>query len=202
MTPQQTKLYRWAASQAKKGMETIQGRKITTKEWDAKREAWHMQYGGCLRSAGLTNDALDKVLAEFFSWSHAADVGLQMDQIDQPAVRCSFVAHSLLDQISAILEQKGREKEAVKAGPGRDAYLVHIARRVSGNDSLTYGTLTEEHWIEIIIRLRYRFDQVQRAGYGREAKRHRPLDNDHIARPQDRRKPIQPALIPDEDYEF
>lgn len=203
MTPAQTKLYRWAASQAKKGMEKIQGRKISAKEWDAKREAWHQKHGGCLRSAGLNNDALDKVLAEFFSWSHAADLNLQIDQLNQPAVRCRFVAEDLLDKINAILESKGREKQAVK-GPGRDAYLVHIARRVTGDDFLTIDTMEEKHWLEVIVRLRYRYNQVagHKTNPGREAKRHRPMDKDQIARPQDRRKLIQPALALDDNEPF
>lgn len=199
MTPQQLKFYRWCATEAKKGMERIQRRKISAKEWEEIRHDIHRKAcGHDVSSISLTNEQLDKVLAIFFSWSHPASLNLQLDQLDQPVRRCRFVADSLLDKINAVLEFKGREKQRVLPGPGRDAYLLHIARRVSGDDSLVLDSLTEDHWLEIIIRLHYRYNQVQRAGHGREAKRHRPLDRDNIERPQDRRTYIQPALTLDD----
>lgn len=200
MTPQQHKFYRWAASEARRGYEKIQRRKLTNAEWDEERRHMHKQAGAPSSSALFNNAHLDKVLAVFFSWSHPASLDLQINQIDQPAVRLRYVADDLLDRISGVLEMKGREKQAVPRGPGRDGYILHIARRVSGDDTLQLDSMSEQHWIDVIIRLRYRYNQVHSIGHGREARRHRPIDDDTISRPQDRRKPIQSTLQLD-DYQ-
>lgn len=202
MTPQQHKFYRWASSEARRGYEKIQRRKLTNAEWDIERRHMHKQAGAPESSALFNNVHLDNVLAVFFSWSHPAGLNLQLDQLNQPTVRLRYVADDLLDKISGVLEAKGREKQAVPRGPGRDGYILHIARRVSGDDTLRLDDLTEQHWIDVIIRLRYRYNQVTNPnmGEGRNARRRRPMDGDTIPRPQDRRKPIQSTLKLD-DYQ-
>lgn len=203
MTPQQLKFYRWAASEARKAMERIRG-KMTSREWEAERYAIHVQAGAAdsegrpKSSTALTNAELDQVLALFFSWSHASDLNLQLAQIEQPAKRCRYLADDLLDRINTVLISLGREKQTVEPGPGRDAYLLYMARRLSGNAALILDTCDQPTWSKIIAALRVRYNQVTGKTPGRGARRSRPFDKPQ-PRPNDRRKYIQPALSLEED---
>lgn len=206
MTPQQLKFYRWSASEAKKGMEATRT-KMTTREWTEERYNIHVQAGAidgdgnAKSSVALTNAELDQVLALFFTWSHAGSLNLQLEQIAQPGIRCRYLADDLLDRISAILESSGREKQAVKRGPGRDGYLLHMARRLSGNPDLYLDDCDQPTWSKIIAALRIRYNQVQGKTTGREARRARPFDRP-TERPQDRREIIQPTLDLDDNDPF
>jgi hypothetical protein len=176
MTYKQQKLYRaeWAKVLA---IFRSQGRATTTDYADAERMAIHHQATGrTCSSKDLTDTELDQVLAAFYVIS--ADLDRYLDAKAQPHTRCQYIVDNLLDRISAHLITIGRPGEAVERGTPRDAYLLYLARRFSGQP--LHGGLADIDtitWHKIIACLRIRYDQVTRKSPGtNKAKRRTPYD--------------------------
>ena len=67
----------------------------------------------------------------------------------------------LLDRMSALLREAGREYQAGGPGPGREGYLLALAKRLSKREALVAleSTTELEQW-RILSALMVRFDQV------------------------------------------
>lgn len=180
LTKLQMSLYWREFAKAKAAAEQLRGEVMTSIEADEFRHRCHTQAGAPESSKVLNNKTLDTVLAAFFSWSHSASIAHQGRQLDQPVTRCRYVADDICDRIRAALIVQDRAKQAESLAPGkpRDAYLLYLLKRLSGQDKMDLQDYTVTAWTKLISLLMVRYDQVarQHAGTG-NAKRVRPVDS-------------------------
>ena len=115
-------------------------------------------------SLDLNNKEFDRVLAMFRAISTPGDLGAQIRALQQPYLRFRFLADDLLDRISGVLKAAGREHQAVWPGPGREGYLLALARRLAEKPNLgSVEAIPEKAQWKILSALMVRFDQVTAA---------------------------------------
>jgi hypothetical protein len=176
MTTAQMRKYRAEWAKALAALRRY-NRAATPAAAEAERMRIHQQVTGSpCSSKDLTNDEYDQVLALFYAWSRADDLDAQLDQIQQPARRCRWLADDLIHRINAQLLTSDREKQMIQ-DHGRDAYLLYLARRFGQPDLIDTAQATPATWSKIIACLMIRYDQVAgiRPGKG-TARRYRPYD--------------------------
>jgi hypothetical protein len=166
MNQNQLRLYRFEWSNTRTALRALGW---PASEVEAKRKQIHAAAGAGTEehpksSLDLNNKELDGVLAMFRAISRPADLGAQLHQLQQPYLRWRFLADDLLDRISGVLKESGREHQAVWPGPGREGYLLALAKRLGQRDNLLgIENATEvERW-KILSALMVRFDQVTAA---------------------------------------
>lgn len=177
MNYRQIKLYRAEWAKARAAIRR-QGRATRPETEEYERMLIHEQVTGqrC-SSKDLTQTDLDEVLAAFYVISAQLD---RMEDVKaQPETRCRYLVDDILDRISAHFIALERPKEAIERGPGRDGYILYLARRLCGRP--LHGGLADidlRTWYKIIAALRIRLDQVLRKNLqpGKGAKRRRPFD--------------------------
>lgn len=176
MNHRQMKLYRAEWAKARDALR-LKRRALLPETEEYERMVIHEQVTGTrCSSKDLTQTQLDEVLAAFYV------ISAQLDRLEdvkaQPETRCRYLVDDILDRISAHFIALDRPKEAIERGPGRDGYILYLARRMSGRP--LHGGLAQidlRTWYKIIAALRIRLDQVIRKKTpGKGAKRHRPFD--------------------------
>jgi hypothetical protein len=200
MTPLQNRTYWGAANDCREAMKRY-GRAWSKEEWEAERKQVHVDVGaedgdgGPASSKDLSQDQLTAVLAKFRAWSKPTDLNAQFHALSQPYIRWRYKVDELLDLMAAMLEELGRGHQAVKRGPGREGYLLALARRVGDKaDLIGIEESSKLTCWKVMSALMVRYDQVcrMRPGFGHNSPtrpgkkpRQRPLEgSDRPAKPE------------------
>ncbi len=117
-------------------------------EADEERHELHARALGYDKSSkDFTDLEFDYILAIFRSWSMPDDLGAQLKQIDQPSIRCRFVADQYLDGIGEVF------------GKARDAYLDGLALRMT--KKLT-SEMNQKDWSTVLAALNFQEHRIKK----------------------------------------
>ncbi len=115
---------------------------------DEERHALHLRALGYDKSSkDFTNLEFDYILATFRSWSMPDDLGAQLKQIDQPSVRCRYVADQYLDQIGEVYAK------------AREAYLDGLALRMTKK---LPSDMNQSDWSKVLAALKFQAHRIEK----------------------------------------
>ncbi len=115
---------------------------------DKERHDLHLRALGYDKSSKeFTNLEFDYILATFRSWSMPDDLGAQLKQIDQPSIRCRYVADQYLDQIGEVFDKQ------------RDAYLDGLALRMTKKLA---SKMNQSDWSKVLAALKFQAHRTQK----------------------------------------